>query len=468
MTAMGKAVEAGSAVSRSRLVNRRIDFRTYLIFPASCRSREASRISPFKKRMNRVRIVEKQDGLLLAAVSAVLSSLFVSAVLHSPGNSPSLYSDLLDSFWGRCWVQNGALPYIGSSPGCSTSFEYPVLSGFLLYFVKLVGVTLWGYYETFTALSLMAGVAMACACYGIARRFGRNLNPLYFVMPTFLVYGIYNFDLFHALLAIVSVFFFVRGNRSLSASFLGLAVDLKLTSVVLLPIFLMELTTTKDRMKYLAWFAALVAVFNLPIVLLNFGNFLAGYQFIGNWGLEDAWYVWIFQNPATWDYAKLFALGVAGLLLVRVYTLEASLLSKSFLAIAVYLLATYIYAPQFNLLLIPFIVVLDMKHPALYPWDSFNALIILTWFIPNSSPTLPWNWPQVFALLRAVCLALMCISVASAEGHSLVSWLRHPFGKKTPPPDGPAPEAPTPEPVPQDVPEPVAPDSPVIGAPNAL
>ncbi len=363
-----------------------------------------------------------------------MSSLLVSIVLHSPWNNPSIYSDLVGSFWGRCWVQSGVLPYIGVSPGCSTSFEYPVLSGFLLYFVKLVGVTLEGYYATFSALSLVAGVVMVCACYGVTRRLGRKLDPLYFVMPSFLVYGVYNFDLFHAMLAVVSVFFFVRGNKSLSASFLGLAVDLKLTSVVLLPIFLMELKGTRERIKYLVWFAVLVAAFNLPIILLNFSNFLAGYQFIGNWGLEDAWYVWIFQNPATWGYAKVFALGVAGLLLVRVYTMKGSLLAKSFLAIAVYLLATYIYAPQFNLLLIPFVALLEMKHPALYPWDGFNALIILTWFIPGSSPTLPWNWPQVFALLRAVCLSLMCISVAAAEGHSLTSWLGRPFKARAGPP----------------------------------
>ena len=104
--------------------------------------------------------------------------------------------------------------------------------------------------------------------------------------------------------------------------------------------------------------------------------------------------------------------------------MEASLESKAFLAIGAYLLATYIYAPQFNLLLIPFIAVLELKHPALYPWDGFNALIILTWFIPGSTPTAAWNWPQVFAALRSACLAWMCVSVAASQGYSLPSWLR--------------------------------------------
>ncbi len=369
---------------------------------------------------------------LATAISAVLASLIVSVVFHSPWNNPGIYSDIVGSFWGRCWVQNGILPYVGKLPGCSTSFEYPVLAGFLLYFVKLVGGDLWGFYVTFSVLCLVAGIVIVCACWGITRALGRSLSPMYFILPSFIIYGVYNFDLFHAALAIVSLFFFVRGNKTSSAVFLGLAVDFKLTSLVLLPVFLMELYSTRDRLKYFAWFAGVVAVANLPIMLLNFNNFLAGYQFVGSYGLEDAWYVWIFQNPSTWGFAKLFALGLAGLLLVRVYTMKASLESKAFLAIAAYMLATYIYSPQFNLLLIPFIAVLELKHPALFPWDGFNALIILTWFIPYSTPTLAWNWPQAFALLRAVCLAWMCISVAADQGYSLTSWLRRPFRRRAP------------------------------------
>jgi len=230
---------------------------------------------------------------------------------------------------------------------------------------------------------------------------------------------------------VVSVALFLRGNKSLAAIFLGLAVDAKLVSVVLLPVLLMELSGTRQRLKFFGWFAVAVAALNLPIMVLNFNNFLAGYQFVGNWGLEDAWFVWIFQNPATWAYAKLIGLGVAGLLLVRVYTLRVSFLAKCFLAISAYLLGTYIYSPQVNLLLIPFVAMLELKHPALYPWEGFNALIILTWFIPGSSPTLAWTWPQLFALLRAVCLGLMCISVAKGEGHSLPAWIgRHLPGTK--------------------------------------
>jgi hypothetical protein len=368
-------------------------------------------------------IVKYRYGLLLP-VSAILTSLLISAELHWPGLSPGFYSDLTGSFWPRCWVQAGSLPYVGTSPSCDYAFEYPTLSGMILYFVRAVGPDIQTFYAAFVALSMGAAVVVAWGCWVLAKKEGRELNPLFFVMPSFLIYGIYNFDIFHLLFVVLALVAFVRGGRSLSAAFLGLAVSTKLTSVVLLPVLLLELKGSRSRLRYFAVFAAVVAATNLPVMLLNFGNFLQGYQFVGNYGLEDSWYVWIFQNPATWDYAKYFGIGISGLLLLRVYTLKAGLVAKSFLAIAAYLLGTYIYTPQFNILVIPLIAVLDLRHPALYPWDGFNALIILTWFIPNSQPTLAGSWPQFFALLRAACLAMLCVSVASREGASLPSWIR--------------------------------------------
>jgi hypothetical protein len=367
--------------------------------------------------------VGEKNGPILA-VTTILTSLFVSAWIHWSGATPNLYSDLLGSFWTRCWVQSGSLPYLSSSAGCDSSFEYPVVAGMILYFARVIGSDMQTFYEAFSAFTLVAGVGVAWGCWAIAKKLGKELNPLFFLMPSFIIYGIYNFDIIFVSFVILSLLSFVVGRRSLSAALLALSVCTKLTSVVLVPVLLIELGTNRERLNYLGVFTAALLILNLPIALLNFSNFLKGYQFLANWGLEDAWYVWIFQNPATWGYAKLFGLGVSGLLLLRVYTLKASLMAKSFLAVSAYLLGTYIYAPQFNLLVIPLIALLDLQHPALYPWDGFNVMIILTWFIPNSQPTLAWQWPQLFALLRAACLAWLCISVAAREGFSLPTWVK--------------------------------------------
>jgi hypothetical protein len=349
-------------------------------------------------------------------------SLLVSVELHAPWSLSGVYSDITGSFWGREWVQAWTLPYITSS------FEYPVLSGLLLYLVRALGPDLTRFYVAFSGISLAAGYVIAWSSWGISRKLGRNLNPAFFLLPSFIVYGIYNFDLFHIMFVLLAIFSYLSGRRDVSAVFLGLGIDLKLTSAVLIPVFLMDVKGARSRLEYLAVLGGVVALFNVPFALLNLSNFLAGYQFIGNWGLEDAWYVWIFQSQSTWWFAKIFGFAVMGLLLLRVYTLRVSFMTKVVLAVASYLLGTYIYAPQFNLLVIPLLALVDFQHPTLFPWDGFNAMIIFAWFIgccgSSWHPTLAGSWAQVLAVLRDLFLVWLCLSLASREGISLRSWFR--------------------------------------------
>ena len=387
--------------------------------------------------------------------------MLISFVLHAPWSSPNIYSDITGSFWGRCWVQSGNLPYIPVNTSCDYAFEYPTVSGLILYLARMFGSDLTSFYNTVSAMSIIAAVVVAGATWAIAKRLGKKLDPLFFMLPSFLIYGIYNFDIFHAAFVVLSLLSFLSGRRTLSAVLLGLGVDTKLTSVVLVPVLLMEIGPgTHDwgvwknralrtfganggRVKFLAVFALTVAAFNIPFALLNWNNFLEGYQFVGSFGLEDAWYVWIFQNPNTWGFAKIFGIGISGILLLRIYTLKVSVMAKSALAIAAYLLGTYIYSPQLNIVLIPLLAAIELRHPAIYPWDGINALIILTWFVnpshilggpcdPGSTtcPTLAGTWAQLFALVRSGFLAWVCIGIASSEGHSLPAWVRARLGMK--------------------------------------
>jgi chromate transport protein ChrA len=176
------------------------------------------------------------------AISAIATATLISYVIHAPWGVPNVYNDITGSFWGRCWVQNGALPYIPTSTAnCDYAFEYPTISGLILYAARLFGSDLPTFYNTVSAMTMVAAVVVAGGTWAIARRLGKKLDPLYFMMPTFLVYGIYNFDMFHAAFVVLSILSFVTGKRTLSAAFLGLGFDTKLTSVVLLPIFLMEI-----------------------------------------------------------------------------------------------------------------------------------------------------------------------------------------------------------------------------------
>jgi Gpi18-like mannosyltransferase len=389
--------------------------------------------------------------LMWAATSSAVAAVLFSAFVHSNLSVPNIYSDIA-SFWGRSWVAAGQVP--DSSPG--TFLEYPPLSGLFLYMARVVGGYVsgvvgglyTGYYDAFSVLSLAAGAVMGWSTWRLSRALGTELNPVYFFLPSMLIYSVYNFDLFDALFVVLALQFFVEKRPGWSAVFLGAAVATKGIAVVLLPVFLLELAGRSPRLRYLAVSLAAAGVCFVPIALFNFGWFQQFVSYFSGWGLEDAWYIWIpwFSNPFS-HLAKDFGYAVMALLLLRVYTMKMPLVPRSFLALTAYLLGTYIYAPQFNVTLVPVIAVLGVATPALYFFDAFNALIILTWFVqpsvigggscppasgndPTWCPTWAWTWPQLMALLRSASLALVGLSVASSSGHSLLGWFRRDRGQR--------------------------------------
>lgn len=347
--------------------------------------------------------------------------MFLSFILHSPWSTPNIYSDI-GSLWGRPEIQQGLVPYF------QFFLEYPPVSGCIIYVARVIGGGYEGYYSVFGIISLAAALVLAWSCWRITKVLGTRLNPLYFFLPSVIIYGVYNFDLFNALFIILSLQLFLEGHKGASALALGLSIATKLVGAFLLPIYLLELKERKLRLRYLLVTAAVVACFYLPIVLLNLKDLYQFYNYLKGWGLEDAWYVWIFQDPMN-GYAKWFGLAVTGVLLLRVYTLKVPLAARVFLGLAAYLFGAYIYAPQFNLMLIPLVIVLAVDDPSLYAWEVFNVLIILTWF-SVTHPTLPWTVPQAMALLRTGSLAWLSIDLLRRNGvrpvQLLPSFLRRP------------------------------------------
>lgn len=361
--------------------------------------------------------------LLAACLSSSVAGILLSVFLHSPWATPNIYSDI-GSFWGKSWVAAGQVPY--TSP--DNFFEYPPISGLILYAARVLGGNYDGYYLSFSAFSLVAVAALTWSTWRLASAVGVKVNPLYFLLPSVIVYGVYNFDLFNALFVMLSIQLFVEKRRGWSAVFLGLAFATKLVAAVLLPVFLIELSGWKERSRYFVTAALVGGAFFVPILLLNPGFVSQTYNFLSNWGLEDAWYIFLFGDQFSRN-AKLFGLVLMLVLFVRIYTLKTPLVQRAFLVLAAYLLSTYIYTPQFNVVLIPIVAVLALATPALYFWEAFNALIILTWFtFPD--PTHAWTLPQTMALLRSASLGLMGLSVASMSGHSLVGWIKRIAGRE--------------------------------------
>ena len=352
---------------------------------------------------------------LYACISTAVSGMILSFVIHSPWSNPNIYSDI-GSFWGRAWLRQGEIPYV------QAFFEYPPISGLLIYASRIIGGGYDGYYITFGIMSIVAAGVLGWSCWRISKVLNSKLNPLYFLLPSMIIYGVYSFDLFHAMFIALSLQMFLEHRKSSSALMLTLAIATKLVSVVLIPVYILELKSLKPALKYLAVIFTSLGAIVLPLAILNFSYFIQFYQYFKTYGLEDAWFVWIFQNSSSWGYAKIFGLALMGLLLLETYTLRISLVPKALLALVSFLLGTYVYAPQFNLMLIPLIAVLAVESSSLFFWDIFNVLIILTWFgVPN--PTSAGTLPQAMSLLRAVALVWMSLSILASYGVNPLAFL---------------------------------------------
>jgi len=382
--------------------------------------------------------------LLLSCILTSVAAIIVSAVIHGGSGPANIYSDI-SSFWGRSWVSSGQVPYSSSK----AFLEYPPISGGILYAARVIGgwvagsslgkylgsTPLYeGYFDAFAAFSIAAAAIIGWSTWRLAKALGVKLYPLYFLLPSFLIFGVYNFDLFNALFIVLGLQLYVEGRKDLSALAIGAAIATKLVAVVLVPIFLFESAGWKPRLRYVAVSLGAAAATFVPIAIFNWGFFSQFISFYQGWGLEDAWTIWIFGDPFS-AAAKVFGIVLMAVLLVKVYLTKMPLVERCFLALASYLFATTVFAPQFVVMLVPLVAVLAIDSPWLFSMEAANALIILTWFtVPD--PTHAGTLPQVFALIRSASLGLLGLSVASGAGHPisrrLMSWLKLPLGSKSP------------------------------------
>jgi hypothetical protein len=326
-------------------------------------------------------------------MAIMLASWGLSLILHYPGMSWTVYSDVV-GLWYREEEMGWKMPCI------EFFLEYPPASCFLLAASNLLGGNnLTSYYMVFGLLSLPAYLVFGLAIHRLYRQDIRKIIAL--VSPSLIVYGIYNFDHFVAAALALSVYLHVRGKPFLSALSLGVAVSLKLIPLILLPLYI-----TANPKRVTLGFLAGVAPY-LPVAILNPGYFPEFYRFHSGWGLENAWYLWLAGDPFSIS-AKLFGFWLMIVLIVRSYISNAGFAVKTFHILSAWLLTSYVFTPQMALWLLPMIPAfgnLALLWPAV---DLSNVLIIYTWFT-TPTPTHPWTLPQVMALIRAATLASIFI-----------------------------------------------------------
>lgn len=336
----------------------------------------------------------------------------MSALIHFPfSNSPSYYSDIVDTFWYRTTPQ-GLHEVVVGIPYVTYVFEYPPICGLILWLGGWASRGSIGVYATIEfSILLIFTVLTAHYLFQFMSYLGLGYNRqlVYSIFaPSLIFYGAYNYDIVQTFFVVLTLYFFLaRANWKWSAIALGLAISTKLSPALLLPLFWQELPDNRTRLQFSSIVAGAVAALNVPFMIANFNYWLAGYTYLKNWGLEDSFLIWIFKNPFS-PLAKdiSYVLLILSMLSIYAFFRSKPLIVRSFMVMASFILFSYIATPQMNLDLLPLFALVPMIPLTLfYLFELSNVGIIITWF-EFSNPTLP-GVSQTFALIRQIYLAII-------------------------------------------------------------
>jgi len=335
--------------------------------------------------------------VLLPALAAAFISWTLSTYIHYPTVQGSIYSDIV-SFWYR-------EPELaaGLKPCIDYFFEYPPAACFMTYVARFLGgPNVEGYYTAFALLSLPAFLLLAYSMYRLAGW----VSIVLALSPSLIIYGVYNYDHFMAALTALALVLYLSGRKAPAYIMLGVAASVKVFTLLLLPILLLS---ERFRWRYVLLFLAGALPATLPVAMLRpsyVGEFIS---YHASWGLENAWTVWLTDNPFS-PSAKVIGWLVVFVLFMRALTSELSVEHRCLLALSGYLLGSPTFTPQMVVMLLPLLAVSSSTWLFLPLLEISNVSIILTWFWV-SNPTHAWTLPQTMALARAAALAAAWISV---------------------------------------------------------
>jgi len=377
----------------------------------------------------------------LVEILAAATLIFLVGVWeHLPVVVPNHYTDIASIFW-REGIGTG--PHL--IPYYQFTFEYPVLVGFLVYLASSVRLfvpdfsTAMNYYVVIMdAVLYVFTVGTIIVVYRIADHIGVGKGRIwraFLIAPSFLMFTVYNWDMIAIFFATLSIYFHLKGDKMKSVLSLGFGISAKIYPCMLIPVFMLEETNWKNRLKTLLAPIAVFLALNLPFILANFSGWLGTWKFHAGWGIEDSWLIFIFnQMDPNAHYLALGVIlylvykGVTGTLRKQYKDRSSRVIERSFLMNIAWLFGNYVVTPQMALMLLPFYVFIPtISLPVIYLVEIMNALIIVLWFsapLNLGNPLSPVSPVQWFAAARQlIWLGLFVKTLYPGQTRSLLRGL---------------------------------------------
>ena len=336
-----------------------------------------------------------------------------------------------------CWSHylNKGFPY---------PVEYP--AGIRLMFQVIFRIDALRY--NFNTYMLAMSVFLALFAVGITFLLYRllldkKLDPArlwrYWILaPTFLFYGIFNLDMITVFTMILGYYLFVEEEYHMSAAILALGAAIKVYPAFLTPLFFFA-CPKKYRLGSVVSFVIIWAAFNVPFMLKDIKGWYYPYEWqiknnFAKCATDGSWW-WVVHKLTGWGgkiigRASLALFGLLyGVFLWRKKDLPLE--AKAAGVMILFLLTDRIYSPQYNLYLLPFLVLLsfDVDWRLFYVIGITNVIHVMFLFFFKNNPTFyPGLYLQIIVFIKYIALILLFWQISTQGKPISLQGLRESLG----------------------------------------
>ena len=339
------------------------------------------------------------------------------------------YSDI-PSLYGERELDDDRWSYSSTT----NAVEYPVLTGTVMWFFARVIPSgeneMLNYYRINQIF--LAGLFLFIAF--IVYRIKPEFAYLSAIAPAAIASLYINWDLWAIASMMLSIYWFDRKKYTHSALAMGISISTKFLPIfLLLPIALIlwRRNEIRELVRYCAIAVATFAVINIPVMLTTPDGWLRFYQLNfdrgEDWG--SLWYALssLGVNLGNTNFFAILALAVAVLvisLLIFSTKETVQLAEVSFIVLALVMIASKVYSPQYVLWLVPLAVIAISRRKdvhAFWIWQIAEVIYhIAIWqhlaTVTGAKFGLPLTGYALISLLRiAACLYFVVVLIKKAS-----------------------------------------------------
>ncbi len=371
--------------------------------------------------------------LFLALVATLLGAFKFSSCEQSLWATPdqyvhACYSDIA-SLYGDRDLDKDQWSYSSTT----NAVEYPVLTGTVMWFFARALPSGENEILNYYRLNIIFLAALFIFIAYIVYRIRPEVAYLAAIAPAAIASLYINWDLWAIASMMLAIYWFDRKRFDYSALAIGISISTKFLPIfLLLPIVLIfwRRNEIKTLVRYLAITVSTFAVINIPVLLTTPEGWLRFYQLNFDRGQDwgSAWYALSSLGVplGSTNFLAILALFVA-VLVISLFIFgtkeTVNLADVSFIVLALVMIASKVYSPQYVLWLVPLAVIAITTRKdfhAFWIWQIAEVIYhVAIWqhlaTVTGAKFGLPLTGYALISLLRiAACLYFVVVLIKKA------------------------------------------------------